>query len=97
MLIALVCTGDFVVGSSIAAALTKLVLRSMDHNIGASVKNALSADVMLILTSMLSLGQSPALSAPVDADCYDRIAMCVRVLAKPDPIIKYVQSKHTQD
>jgi coatomer subunit beta len=42
--------------------------------------NKASAQALLIMVSMIQLGQSPVLSHPIDGDSYDRILLCIRLL-----------------
>eukprot|EP00698_Gefionella_okellyi_P020701 TRINITY_DN6540_c0_g1_i1.p1 TRINITY_DN6540_c0_g1~~TRINITY_DN6540_c0_g1_i1.p1 ORF type:complete len:969 (+),score=240.95 TRINITY_DN6540_c0_g1_i1:62-2908(+) len=87
--------GDFLVGSSVAAAFTKLALRANTiSTVGAETRNHLVAEAILIMTSMLTLGRNPALNQKIDIDCAERISMCIQVLAKPsetttDAFLKY--------
>ncbi len=46
--------------------------------------NALTAEAMLAITSILRLGESAALPIPLDDDSKDRMLACLSVLAKPD-------------
>ncbi|KAG5244510.1 coatmer beta family protein [Salix suchowensis] len=62
-------TGDFFLGAVVACTLTKLV-----------EVNKASAQALLIMVSMIQLGQSPVLSHPIDGDSYDRILLCIRLL-----------------
>jgi len=79
---ALLLSGDFFLGSSIASALTKLVLKLQEKNVSQQVKNNVTAEVLYLLVSMLSLGKSGLLPNPIDTDSYERIVLCVKVLTK---------------
>lgn len=89
---------DHFLASVVANTLTKLVLRAMDlDSLSGQVKNALNADVMLILTHMLLFGRSTGM----DKDCYDRISACLYVLAKPsqetrDLFLKYCRESFSK-
>jgi len=80
----LLLDGDFFTGTTLASTLTKLSLRYAALNDeSASSKNAVSAECMLYVSSMLNLGKSGILSAPIDDDSYARIMSCLRVLSEP--------------
>lgn len=81
-------TGDYFLGAVLASTFAKLVLRlRKSGEVPAAALNRLTAELMLIVTSMMRLGDSAAAAAhPLDADSRDRMAACLRVLAAPsDP------------
>ncbi|KAG0269380.1 coatomer subunit beta [Actinomortierella ambigua] len=84
--------GDFYLGTALASTLTKLVLRASDVAQDPRRLNSLRAEAMLIMTSILRVGQSQFASSPIDEDSYDRIMSCLHILEKfdQDPIIKQV-------
>ncbi|KAF9164042.1 coatomer subunit beta [Actinomortierella ambigua] len=84
--------GDFYLGTALASTLTKLVLRASDVAHDPRRLNSLRAEAMLIMTSILRVGQSQFASSPIDEDSYDRIMSCLHILEKfdQDPIIKQV-------
>jgi coatomer subunit beta len=84
--------GDFFLATVVATTLTKLALRSRLHLAAASA-NVIAADVMLILTGLLRLGQ-PGTSGKqaathnpyaqqMDADSSERISIYLQVLSDP--------------
>ncbi|XP_074569847.1 coatomer subunit beta-1-like [Curcuma longa] len=77
---ALILSGDFFVGAVIASTLTKLVLRLEKVQPSKAEANKACTDALLIMTSMLQLGQSSFLPHPIDNDSYDRIVLCIRSL-----------------
>ncbi|CAG8736593.1 15695_t:CDS:10, partial [Gigaspora margarita] len=79
-ILALLLSGDFFLGSVLAATLTKLVLRYADVSKDAKKTNALRAEAMLIMASIIRVGQSQFVSTPIDEDSYDRIMSCLHVL-----------------
>lgn len=83
-------TGDFFLGAVVATTLTKLVLRLSELQPPKVVVNKTTADVLLILVSILRLGQSSALPHPTDNDSSNRISLCIRILASNDGIMKEV-------
>lgn len=87
---AILLTGDFFLGAVVACTLTKLVLR-LEHIESSTVAvNKAVAEVLLIMTSMLSLGQSNVLPHPIDDDSYDRISLCIRLLSSPTDMMRTV-------
>jgi coatomer subunit beta len=90
-------TGDFFLGAVLATTLTKLTLRLSEVQPEKSVLNKTSAEVMLILVSILRLGQSSVLAHPIDDDSYDRITLCVRILSSPDDVMRTVWLKYCRE
>ena len=82
--------GDFFLAGTLVAALTKLVLRLRQYSeVSAVVRNSVCAEVLLIATSILRLGQ--AKNVAVDPDSYERIILCVNTLVAPSAsLISYV-------
>ncbi|XP_041010695.1 coatomer subunit beta-1 [Juglans microcarpa x Juglans regia] len=76
----LLLTGDFFLGAVVAYTLTKLVLRLEEVQPSKVEVNRASTQALLIMVSMLQLGQSPVLPHPIDNDSYDRIVLCIRLL-----------------
>lgn len=82
---ALLLSGDYFLGSIIAATFTKLVLRLRQLKaLPAAMMNRVAADLMLYIVGILRLGDSPVTQYPVDGDSLDRIAVCLQVLAGTD-------------
>ncbi|GJP57401.1 hypothetical protein CLOP_g5 [Closterium sp. NIES-67] len=86
----LLLAGDFFLGSVVGTALTKLVLRLEQLMPDKAEVNAVTVDAMLYLVGILRLGQSSALPQPIDDDSYDRIALCLRILARPSDVMRRV-------
>ncbi|XP_011044987.1 PREDICTED: coatomer subunit beta-1-like [Populus euphratica] len=76
----LLLTGDFFLGAVVACTLTKLALRLEEVQPSRGEVNKVSTQALLIMVSMIQLGQSPVLSHPIDCDSYDRIVLCIRLL-----------------
>ncbi|KAF9615164.1 hypothetical protein IFM89_022225 [Coptis chinensis] len=76
----LILTGDFFLGAVVACTLTKLVLRLEEVQPSKAEVNKASTQALLIMVSMLQLGQSSFLTHPIDNDSYDRIVLCIRLL-----------------
>ncbi|KAG0081776.1 coatomer subunit beta [Linnemannia elongata] len=90
--------GDFYLGTSLASTLTKLVLRYSDVSNDHRRLNSLRAEAMLIMTSIIRVGQSQFANSPIDEDSYDRIMSCLHVLEKfsQDPLMKQVFLQDTK-
>nr|XP_043638599.1 coatomer subunit beta-1 [Erigeron canadensis]XP_043638600.1 coatomer subunit beta-1 [Erigeron canadensis] len=86
----LLLTGDFFLGAVVACTMTKLVLRLVEVQSLKSEVNKASTQVLLIIVSMLQLGQSSFLPHPIDNDSYDRIVLCIRLLCNPSEEIKKI-------
>ncbi|CUA78366.1 Coatomer subunit beta [Rhizoctonia solani] len=82
---ALILGGDFYTGSVLAATLTKLVLRYGELD-GVDLKkaNSLRAEAMLVMTSLIRVGQSQFVTVPIDEDSQERIMNCVQTLASAE-------------
>ncbi|KAJ3766469.1 hypothetical protein FB446DRAFT_825072 [Lentinula raphanica] len=84
---ALILGGDFFTGTVLAVTLTKLVRRFEVLCPQQSLTNALRAQAMLIMTSIICVGHvksSPAPGAPVvqiDEDSTERIMNCIQTLS----------------
>ncbi|GAB5593932.1 coatomer subunit beta [Umbelopsis nana] len=77
---ALILNGDYFLGSVLATTLTKLVLRYSELAQDATLLNAKRAEAMLIMTSIIRVGQSQFVSSPIDEDSYDRIMQDLHVV-----------------
>ncbi|KXJ91645.1 adaptin N terminal region-domain-containing protein [Microdochium bolleyi] len=78
----LILDGDYYLATVLAAALTKLVMRHAQLSSDKPRTNALKAEAMLIMVSIIRVGQSQFVKAPIDEDSVDRIMSCVRTLAE---------------
>lgn len=94
---AILLTGDFFLGAVVSATLTKLVMRMEEAEPSVVALNKTKAEVLLILVSMLRLGESSVLPHPIDKDSYDRISLCIRLLSSPDDVIRTVWLKYCHD
>ncbi|KAK7045761.1 coatomer subunit beta [Paramarasmius palmivorus] len=81
---ALILGGDYFTGAVLAAALTKLVLRFHDKATGEKKNdiNMLRAEAMLIMTSIIRVGQSRFVTVPIDEDSNERIMNCLQTLSE---------------
>ncbi|KAL4577964.1 hypothetical protein LXL04_014079 [Taraxacum kok-saghyz] len=89
----LLLTGDFFLGAVVACTLTKLVLRLTEVQTVKSEVNRVCRQVLLIVVSMIQLGQSSFLPHPIDTDSYDRIVVCVRMLCNRNEEMKNIWLK----
>lgn len=78
----LILDGDFYLGTVLSATLAKLVMRHYEISQDSARTNALRAEAMLIMISIIRVGQSPFVKAPIDEDSVDRIMSCIRALAE---------------
>ncbi|RMZ87287.1 hypothetical protein DV736_g5480, partial [Chaetothyriales sp. CBS 134916] len=78
----LILDGDYYLAAVLSATLTKLVMRHSEISSSQERTNALRAEAMLILISIIRVGQSQFVKTPIDEDSVDRIMSCVRSLAE---------------
>lgn len=79
---ALILDGDYYLASVLSSTLSKLVMRHSEISADQARTNALKAEAMLIMISVIRVGQSQFVKAPIDEDSADRIMSCVRSLAE---------------
>lgn len=77
----LILDGDYYLATVLSSTLVKLVMRHSEISADHARTNALRAEAMLIMISILRVGQSQFVKAPIDEDSVDRIMSCVRSLA----------------
>ena len=78
----LILDGDYYLATVLSATLTKLVMRHSEISSDAARTNALRAEAMLIMISIIRVGQSQFVKAPIDEDSVDRIMSSVRSLSE---------------
>lgn len=78
----LILDGDYYLATVLSSTLTKLVMRHSEISSDSARTNALRAEAMLIMISIIRVGQSKFVKAPIDEDSVDRIMNCVRSLAE---------------
>ncbi|GAA5976953.1 hypothetical protein JCM10908_005690 [Rhodotorula pacifica] len=87
---ALILGGDFYTATVLAATLAKLVMRfkELARESGSETRavNELRAECMLIMTSVIRVGQSHFASVPIDEDAQERILACLQSLAELDNV-----------
>lgn len=90
----LIMSGDYFLGAVLATCLTKLVLRAMKIGREPARVNQLRAEAMLILTGIITVGQSQFVHIPIDEDSYDRVLTCLRVLGNVEPELGVIFMEH---
>ncbi|KAH9897960.1 coatomer protein [Cubamyces lactineus] len=95
---ALILGGDFYTGSVLASALTKLVLRYTELSKEQRKCNALKAEAMLIMASVIRVGQSKFVTVPIDEDSSERIMNCIQTLSELEtqPAVHEIFLKNTK-
>jgi coatomer subunit beta len=78
----LILDGDYYLAAVLSSTLTKLVMRHSEVSSDNARTNALRAEAMLIMISIIRVGQSQFVKALIDEDSVDRIMTCVRSLAE---------------
>ncbi|TVU26582.1 hypothetical protein EJB05_29136 [Eragrostis curvula] len=86
----LILSGDFFLASVVAYTLTKLVLRLEEVQPSKVEANKACTGALLIMVSILQLGQSSYLPHGIDNDSYDRIVLCVRLLCNTGDDVRKV-------
>jgi coatomer subunit beta len=86
----LILSGDFFLGAVVACTLTKLVLRLEEVQPLKVEVNKASIQALLIMVSMLQLGESSVLPQPIDNDSRDRIILCIRLLCNTGDEIRKI-------
>lgn len=77
----LILEGDFYSGAVLASTLVKLVLRLQRNSEQEKILNALKAEAILIMVSILRVGQTSYVSKKIDEDSADRILSCIKYLS----------------
>ena len=79
--------GDFFIGTTLAATLTKLVLKYFDWEDKEIERNRVCTTAMLIMSSIMHLGKSGFPKKQITNDDLDRIFLCVKTLSERTPEI----------
>ncbi|KAH8094620.1 coatomer protein [Cristinia sonorae] len=90
--------GDFFTGAVLCSSLTKLVLRHTELSSDKRKNNALRAEAMLIMASIIRVGQSKFVTVPIDEDSTDRIMNCIQTLSELEnkPVVHEIFLKDTK-
>ncbi|CAI5755834.1 unnamed protein product [Candida verbasci] len=75
-----ILAGDFYLGAVLSSTLVKLILRLQKLEITPKILNALKAEALLIMVSILRLGESNLVSKKIDEDSADRILSYIKIL-----------------
>ncbi|GMF63561.1 unnamed protein product [[Candida] boidinii] len=78
---ALILEGDFYLATVLSSTLVKLVLRFSKISTNNKILNALKAEAMLIMVSILRVGTSSFVKKAIDEDSAERILSCIRFLS----------------
>ncbi|KAF9654103.1 coatomer protein [Thelephora ganbajun] len=94
----LILGGDFYTGSVLASAITKLVIRCAEISQDKQQVNSLKAEAMLIMVSVIRVGQSKFVTVPIDEDSNERIMNCIQTLSDLDkqPAVQEIFLKDTK-
>ncbi|PKI85381.1 Sec26p [Malassezia vespertilionis] len=76
----LILFGDFYTASVLAATLVKLVLRFAELSSDIVAKNAMRAESMMIMSSIIRLGHSTFVATKIDEDSEERVMSCLKIL-----------------
>lgn len=77
----LILAGDFYLGAVLSSTLVKLVLRLQRLGTAPKHLNALKAEALLIMVSILRVGETTLVAKKIDEDCSDRISACIKFLS----------------
>ncbi|XP_010451794.1 PREDICTED: coatomer subunit beta-1 [Camelina sativa] len=86
----LILTGDFFLGAVVACTLTKLVLRLEEVQSSKTEINRAKTQTLLIMVSMLQLGQSHVVPHSIDPDSYERIVLCIKLICHTSDEMKKI-------
>jgi len=85
--------GDFFIGTTLAATLTKLVLKYLDWEEREIERNRVCTTAMLIMSSIMHLGKSGFPKKQITNDDLDRIFLCLKTLSERTPeLVKIFKS-----
>jgi coatomer subunit beta len=79
--------GDFFIGTTLAATLTKLVLKYFEWEDKEIERNRVCTTAMLIMSSIMHLGKSGFPKKQITNDDLDRIFLCLKTLSERTPEI----------
>ena len=89
----LLLDGDFFVGASLATCLTKLALKYTQIISDKKKQNSFLAECMLIVTTIIHFGKFSMPKKAISDDDVDRIAICLKVLSDPSPMLTEIFSE----
>lgn len=94
---ALILDGDFYLASVLASTLVKLLLRLNQVSERKDLLNALKAEAMLIMVSILRVGDSSFVKKKIDEDSSERIMSCIRFISEEQTDIKLLEEAFLDD
>jgi len=96
--LALILGGDFYTGAVLSSAITKLVIRCAEISKDKQQVNSIKAEAMLIMVSVIRVGQSKFVTVPIDEDSNERIMNCIQTLSDLDkqPPVREIFLKDTK-
>lgn len=89
--------GDFFIGAALGGTLTKLALRFAGIVGDEKKQNRLTAECMLVITSIMHLGVSGLPEKKITKDDLDRLNLCLKVLSDRSPLLVQVFSGDCRD
>lgn len=93
----LILDGDFYLASVLSSTLVKLILRLNQVSERKDLINALKAEAMLIMVSILRVGDSVYVKKKIDEDSSERIMSCIRFLSEDQTDIKLLEEAFLDD
>ncbi|WFC98855.1 coatomer subunit beta [Malassezia yamatoensis] len=78
----LILFGDFYTASVFAATLVKLTLRFLQLSTDEASNNAFRAEAMLMIVSIIRVGQSKYVATQIDEDSEERLMSCLKILGQ---------------
>lgn len=93
----LITDGDFYLASVLSSTLVKLILRLNKVSERKDLLNALKAEAMLIMVSILRVGDSSYVKKKIDEDSSERIMSCIRFLSEDQTDIKLLEEAFLDD
>lgn len=93
----LILDGDFYLASVLSSTLVKLLLRLNKVSERKDLLNALKAEAMLIMVSILRVGDSSFAKKRIDEDSSERIMSCIRFLSEDQTDIKLLEEAFLDD
>lgn len=93
----LILDGDFYLASVLSSTLVKLILRLNKVSERKDLINALKAEAMLIMVSILRVGETSYVKKKIDEDSSERIMSCVRFLSEGQTDIKLLEEAFLDD
>lgn len=93
----LILGGDFFLAAVLSSTLVKLVLRLETLGIAEQKVNVLRAEALLIMVSILRVGETSFVKERIDEDSADRILACIKFLTGEDASALLVRQGFLED